>query len=179
MDNKELTHHGIKGMRWGIRRYQNKDGTLTAKGKKRYSAEMEKLKEKERVLKNKQRTQAKIDRLLKKSQELDELEKSLDPKKKSVQDGSEPTSKSVSSKTKLPKVDSLSNDELNILVTRLRNEQQYKKYVSDLEKEQISRGKKIVDKILNEMIIPAASEVGKQMAKDMLSDLAKKATPKK
>lgn len=30
-----LYHHGIKGMRWGIRRYQNKDGTLTAVGKKR------------------------------------------------------------------------------------------------------------------------------------------------
>lgn len=30
----ELYHHGIKGMRWGIRRYQNKDGTLTAAGKR-------------------------------------------------------------------------------------------------------------------------------------------------
>lgn len=33
----ELYHHGIKGMRWGIRRFQKKDGTLTAEGKKRYS----------------------------------------------------------------------------------------------------------------------------------------------
>lgn len=32
----ELQHHGVKGMKWGIRRYQNKDGTLTAAGKKRY-----------------------------------------------------------------------------------------------------------------------------------------------
>ena len=31
---EELYHHGVKGMRWGVRRYQNKDGTLTAKGKK-------------------------------------------------------------------------------------------------------------------------------------------------
>ena len=31
-----LQHHGIKGMRWGIRRYRNGDGSLTSAGKKRY-----------------------------------------------------------------------------------------------------------------------------------------------
>lgn len=34
--NDSLTHHGIKGMHWGVRRYQNPDGSLTPKGKKRY-----------------------------------------------------------------------------------------------------------------------------------------------
>lgn len=33
-----ICHHGILGMKWGIRRYQNKDGSLTAAGKKRYYA---------------------------------------------------------------------------------------------------------------------------------------------
>ena len=33
----ELAHYGILGMKWGIRRFQNKDGTLTAAGKTRYS----------------------------------------------------------------------------------------------------------------------------------------------
>lgn len=31
-----LEHHGILGMKWGVRRYQNEDGTLTTAGKKRY-----------------------------------------------------------------------------------------------------------------------------------------------
>lgn len=35
----DICHHGIKGMRWGVRRYQNKDGSLTAAGKKRYNSE--------------------------------------------------------------------------------------------------------------------------------------------
>ena len=34
-DNLYLAHHGIKGMRWGVRRYQNEDGSYTDAGKKR------------------------------------------------------------------------------------------------------------------------------------------------
>lgn len=33
-----LEHHGIKGQKWGVRRFQNKDGTRTALGKKRESS---------------------------------------------------------------------------------------------------------------------------------------------
>lgn len=33
----ELYHHGIKGQKWGVRRFQNPDGTLTAAGEKRYN----------------------------------------------------------------------------------------------------------------------------------------------
>lgn len=39
MDNKTLYHHGIKGMKWGVRRYQNRDGTLTTEGRKKKSTE--------------------------------------------------------------------------------------------------------------------------------------------
>lgn len=36
MSNNTLSHAGVKGMKWGIRRFQNKDGSLTPEGKKRY-----------------------------------------------------------------------------------------------------------------------------------------------
>ena len=32
----DLRHHGIKGQKWGVRRFQNADGSLTAAGRKRY-----------------------------------------------------------------------------------------------------------------------------------------------
>lgn len=43
----ELYHFGIKGMKWGIRRYQNKDGSLTAAGKKRYDDDLKRREDKE------------------------------------------------------------------------------------------------------------------------------------
>lgn len=34
-ESNELYHHGVKGMKWGVRKYQNADGSLTPLGKKR------------------------------------------------------------------------------------------------------------------------------------------------
>ena len=45
-----LTHHGIKGQKWGIRRYQNPDGTLTSTGKKRLESDGKALSEASKAL---------------------------------------------------------------------------------------------------------------------------------
>ena len=37
LEIRELYHHGIKGQKWGIRRFQNENGTLTSEGKNRYN----------------------------------------------------------------------------------------------------------------------------------------------
>ena len=39
--SQELYHHGILGQKWGIRRYQNKDGSLTPEGRKHYGLDLE------------------------------------------------------------------------------------------------------------------------------------------
>ena len=36
-DSDYLAHHGVKGQKWGVRRYQNDDGSLTAEGRDKYS----------------------------------------------------------------------------------------------------------------------------------------------
>lgn len=42
MSEDIIYHYGVKGQKWGVRRYQNEDGSLTNAGKKKYAADEEK-----------------------------------------------------------------------------------------------------------------------------------------
>lgn len=50
MRNNELMHYGVLGQKWGIRRYQNEDGSLTSAGKRRYSLADERLSNREKYI---------------------------------------------------------------------------------------------------------------------------------
>ena len=167
MDINELYHYGILGMKWGVRRYQNKDGTLSAAGKKRYSKQMKKLREKEKILKNKQKTKSMLDQIDAKRKSLEELEKSLNSK-------TVPKTK-TNSNSKSNSVKNYSDEELRDIVNRLRLEQDYK----NLSPKQVSKGKAITNTLVKDVVPPAAEDVGTQIVKSMLSDRDEKVKKKK
>lgn len=158
MEN-ELMHWGIKGMKWGVRRYQNKDGSLTPAGKKRYDKEMAKLKEEEKIAKNKLKTQAKLNKLDEKRKEVEALKRG------------KPIAKSTKQHSK-PSVKDMSDEELRQTVNRLLMEQQYAK----LNPQQVSAGQKFVKKVMNDVVAPAATEVGKNVLKDAMTKAVKNAS---
>lgn len=152
MDN-EIYHYGILGMKWGVRRYQSRDGTLTNAGKKRYNKEMAKIKTKEKVLKNKQKTKEKIDKLNAKKKSVEELENKFNNSIKSKQ---KPNTKSIKD---------YSDEELRTMVNRMRLEQDF----NNLSPKQVSKGKAFVDRVVKNVVVPAAEDMGKQIVKSFLT----------
>lgn len=158
-----LQHHGTKGMKWGIRRYQNPDGTLTAAGRKRYAKEVAKLKKQQAIVRNMKATKAKTDKLEAKKREVEEQKRALMGDDEVKEKKPSAVSKAVEAHKNRPKknVKDMSDDELQKAIDRMKLEQQYKQYFEKEEtKKNVSKGQKVVEEILAD----SAKNIGTQAA---------------
>ena len=143
LSDDELKHWGILGMKWGVRRYQNKDGTLTAKGKKRYTEEMNKIKAEKKKLRAQERDKKKLDKLRAEKEELERMKKKVEEKPDESDEAKRerimktPTAKDVYENRHL-----FSGKELSELHQRLNTEENIKKLVP----KEIDEGKARADK---------------------------------
>ena len=160
-NEQELQHHGVIGMKWGVRRYQNKDGSLTPAGKShkkikamqsRADSKAKKIKEEGKIkvaeAKAKAKAQGKVDKAKEK----------VEAKLKKI------NSKSSAAKEK--SLSELSNAEIKAKIERIKLENELK----SLTPEQKSAGQKFIEKIGKDVIGPAAISAGKDAMTNFLKN---------
>ena len=128
MDN-ELYHHGVKGMKWGVRKTPVRSSSGATRKRKSNTL-------------------------------------SLFKKKKTTRKVSSANSSPAQTKS----IKDMSDDELRKKVERVRLEQQYQQ----LDPKTVSMGKRITKRVMDDIIVPAAVDIGKQIAKSIMANATNK-----
>lgn len=144
--NNELQHHGIKGQRWGVRRFQKKDGTLTSAGKKR-KAVSEPVSEEEMTAQiKKHNLEKQYSKMLKEQEPASKLERT----KKVVDASNEMVTRTkniVRNSQPKPKMDlsDMTDQQLRDRINRANLERQYNDLFGTVT---VSKGEQYASKIL-------------------------------
>ena len=186
MEN-ELYHDGVKGMRWGVRRYQNKDGSLTSAGKKRYGTKsnFEKVQSAKRAATNKIKTQKAKDKANARTQaEIEKYQKKASKKsnKKNIQEQNENSIKDLTDAELIKRTNRL-NAEKNLIEAQ-KNHLQAQQQFSALQPKKINKGKELAERLVKDVFAPQVVDLGtkyiekKLGLKDNSLDMLKKEAEK-
>lgn len=145
----ELWHHGIMGMKWGIRRYQNPDGTLTIAGKIRYG--------------NKNRLEASINKKAAKLQrKYNDLTGKSIRQNNAAKDKTKEETRKKDSKSK--SISEMSSEELQAAINRINLEKIYLQAMESVNPRKVNLGQKFIysfkDQAVNSISKGAAEALG-------------------
>ena len=121
----ELYHHGVKGMKWGVRKTPVRSSSGATRKRKSNTL-------------------------------------SLFKKKKTTRKVSSANSSPAQTKS----IKDMSDDELRKKIERVQLEQQYQ----ELDPKSVSRGKRIAKRVMDDVIVPAAVDIGKQAVKSIMAN---------
>lgn len=152
-----LEHYGVKGQKWGVRRYQNKNGGLTAEGKARYSSSSKKSDSKSSASSKSSTSSAKktLSSVASKAKKAASSAKNTVQKKNAEKkaEKAEKKAEKVASKKKLK---DMTDAEIQERIARMELEKKYK----SLSNEKKSAGQKYLENVISK----STENIGTQLA---------------